>query len=362
MSGRLAAPSPATLLRGLLVGGLLAAGLSLAGGEAIGEWIRGTAPEAAAPSVANAASPVTATSAVAFSNAQPRTGSSGRAAEPSPTAADPPPFAPGGDDLLPVSEARAAADVTAPTATTSGRPPQTAAAATPSLGPAAPAPLRLLLWLDRNPLPAGETTGLYLAADAAAGDCQGLGLLQGRRLANGRQLIGPAAPGRHNLGVRCGTLQRELLLVVPWPVLDDPALNRQQIVFDLDAQPGLRALGLAETSPGAEVQTAADFFRDGRQSRFVTAAQAPVHWLAVDDQGRWTDRSAELQPEPAQRQGCARPRQALVADVNGDGRPDVWLACDGEAAVVFVSGDDGRYRRLRGRGDGDGAFDGYGLK
>lgn len=347
MRSRFRLPRPA-LLPALLAGAVLATGLStLAGGGragdaavrpavAIRQAAAGTADEALAPATAPGGP------------ARPRSAAGGAQAS---APAEPPPFAPGGDDLLPVS---ASNEAFASTVATPAAPRAQAAAAAAQSLPSAPPSLQL--WLDRNPLPAGETAGLYLAADGTAdSDCRGLGLLQGRRLTNGRHSIGPATPGRHRVGVRCGGLQRELLLVVPWPVLADPALNRLQIAFDLDAQPGLRALGLAETAPEAEVQTAADFFQDGRQSRFVTAADVPVHWLAVDDQGRWTDRSAELQPEPAQRQGCARPRQALVADLNGDNRPDVWLVCEGEAALVFVSGsspEGGRYRRLRGGSDG----------
>ena len=151
--------------------------------------------------------------------------------------------------------------------------------------------------------------------------------------------------------------------------------NARQLDFDLLKQPSLRELGLLAPAAGADrasvaaaavapdLQTVGDFFKEGRAARWVLAqasreqqgqqgqqgqqeqqGRSPVYWLARDERGRWLDRSAELQPDAHDRLACTSPRQALTADFNLDGRPDVYLACDGEQ-LLFLSQADGAYRR-----------------
>lgn len=50
-----------------------------------------------------------------------------------------------------------------------------------------------------------------------------------------------------------------------------------------------------------------------------------------DDNGSWTQAGALLSTT----QGCIHPRRAIVADFNGDKRPDVFLACHGFDAAPF---------------------------
>ena len=212
--------------------------------------------------------------------------------------ADAHPFAPGGDDLLPHSDADARSARLAPLA---------------------------------RPLMAG---GLHSQTQASAG-------------------AWPTVPR----AVLQEPAQRG---AAPLPVQKTSDAILKQVDFDLHRQPSLRELGLLpatlaasqgdpKSSPAPDLQTVGDFFQEGRAARWALALSpkgaSRVYVLARDEQGRWSDRSAELLPLEADRQACHRPSQALTADINGDGKPDVYLACDGQQ-LLFISQADGQYRRL----------------
>ncbi|WP_427911453.1 FG-GAP repeat domain-containing protein [Ramlibacter sp. MMS24-I3-19] len=65
--------------------------------------------------------------------------------------------------------------------------------------------------------------------------------------------------------------------------------------------------------------------------------------------GTWTDETATLLPKGSA--GCVHPRKVLVADFNGDGRPDLFVGCTGydappfpgETSKVVLSQADGTY-------------------
>lgn len=333
--------------RALLAGCALAIGLStLAGGGAMADWVHRAAHKVL-PSAAPQA--LTDSATVARPAALPTTPRESGAVRQAP--ADAHPYTPGGDDLLPTGDrpfmaaASPSEDARGPTTSPSTR--QPAAAGTLPLAPS------VLLWLDAPRVALGQRATLYLASSAAS-ECRGLGLLDGQVLRNGRIELPLQPAGRHRLGVRCsgpgGSAERSLWLVVPWPVLATSQLNRGLVDFDLDRQPTLRQLGLVDSR--AEVQVAADFFQEGRHARWVLSSVdgggSVVYVLSRDEGGRWTDRSADLL-DAADRRACSVPSQALVADFNHDGRPDVLVVCNGEAGerpLLFVSQTDGRYRRL----------------
>lgn len=102
----------------------------------------------------------------------------------------------------------------------------------------------------------------------------------------------------------------------------------------------------------------ADFQRSGSYSAFVVASSPTVDPTA--DKGRvfflsqsgtvWTDISSRLFVSNSDREACARPQQALVSDLNGDGKPDVYLACAAAALVsqyLYLSRADGAYEMRR---------------
>lgn len=134
-----------------------------------------------------------------------------------------------------------------------------------------------------------------------------------------------------------------------------PAVSEPRPAPGHQPQPGFAATIRIALPPGLDgTATAGDFFREGRLALFIARRQGhrqPVpHFLAPDATGRWVDRSAELLSDDADGALCEAPRQALTAELNGDGVPDVLVACAATAAesrrlVVFLSRPDGRYAR-----------------
>ncbi|ENG0237262.1 FG-GAP repeat domain-containing protein [Burkholderia multivorans] len=106
----------------------------------------------------------------------------------------------------------------------------------------------------------------------------------------------------------------------------------------------------------------ADFFQDGTYSMVThTLVYNPadpstysnfgtVHFYK-NVSGQWVDHTPDLLSNTT---GCLHPRKAIVADFNGDGKPDVFFACTGPDASPFpgeqphmlLSQSDGRYKNV----------------
>jgi hypothetical protein len=85
------------------------------------------------------------------------------------------------------------------------------------------------------------------------------------------------------------------------------------------------------------------FFQNGEYSAFATAfratnkyaasgtADAPsvAYFLKKNSDGKWIDGTAELLPNKDDRLNCVSNGYSIVADFNNDGKPDVYLACNG---------------------------------
>lgn len=93
----------------------------------------------------------------------------------------------------------------------------------------------------------------------------------------------------------------------------------------------------------ADARAYADFFQDGQISLFTaTLTYSPgrpigeataslfAFWKKTAD-GSYAQDSSLL----GSNAGCIHPRKAIVADFNGDGKPDVFVACHGYDAVPF---------------------------
>lgn len=105
----------------------------------------------------------------------------------------------------------------------------------------------------------------------------------------------------------------------------------------------------------------ADFFQDGNYalvSHSLVYAQTrdPSLMGSISfyrmEAGQWVDRTSQLLADTS---GCLHARKALVADFNGDGKPDVFFAChgydfpggfSGEQQRVLLSQPNGKYRNV----------------
>jgi hypothetical protein len=110
---------------------------------------------------------------------------------------------------------------------------------------------------------------------------------------------------------------------------------------------------------GGNAVAFADFFQDGSYSMVTHTLEYIPAWSMSefghirfyqrDAQGHWIDRTSALLKNT---QGCLHPRKAVVADFNGDGKPDVFFACHGfdrepfpgEQPHILLSQTDGSYQ------------------
>ncbi|MGZ5201643.1 MAG: DUF4214 domain-containing protein [Telluria sp.] len=106
----------------------------------------------------------------------------------------------------------------------------------------------------------------------------------------------------------------------------------------------------------------ADFFQDGSYSLVTNTLEYDNTNIATNTKfghikfyksvnGSWVEKTSALLSDNV---GCLHPRKALVADFNGDGKPDVFIACHGfdaapfpgEKQRVLLSQSDGTYQNV----------------
>jgi hypothetical protein len=102
----------------------------------------------------------------------------------------------------------------------------------------------------------------------------------------------------------------------------------------------------------------ADFQQNGTYSAFVIASNgtstARAFFASYSASTGWSNQSDALFRSSADWDACIRPEQSAVADLNGDGRPDIYVACSGDfggsiqsvAQYVFLSQSNGKYIKV----------------
>jgi len=115
----------------------------------------------------------------------------------------------------------------------------------------------------------------------------------------------------------------------------DAALNSPQIQEITTSSPVGRSI--------PESLAFGDFFQESSFSAFVAVSQSgtasKAYFLKKNASGSWVDSTSSVLAE-ADRTVCAKVVQALTADFNNDGKPDIYVACGGTSAVqqvIFLS-------------------------
>jgi len=176
----------------------------------------------------------------------------------------------------------------------------------------------------------------------------------GTQLLSGSTTITPNVGGQFNYTISCagagGTANNSVLLRVPMPVFKSSYENKMAAGKILGPQ----------KYTGANATAYADFLQDGSYSMVTMtleydaaksisqASTGHIHFFQ-NTNGTWTDITSKLITDTT---GCIHPRKAMVADINGDGKPDVVFAChgydappySGEKQRVLLSQTDGTYK------------------
>ena len=184
--------------------------------------------------------------------------------------------------------------------------------------------------------------------------CTGQDSVTGGRSTSGTETITPTAAGQFKYTISCdgasGNAKQTATLVVTIPVQRTSYLN-----FKNNGQ------GQISLPEYTHAMAYGDFFQDGSISLMMSPVRAnPAIPSDINKTGlvyfykrinnAWVDKTSEILTDA---KGCVWPRKAISADFNGDGKPDIFLACHGfdappfagEKQVLFLSQPDGKYKR-----------------
>ena len=225
-------------------------------------------------------------------------------------------------------------------------------------GDGTPAPI-VSIAFDQPKVALGQSAKLTWSATNAT-SCVASGAWSGTQATSGTSSQTATTPGQLAFTLACtgpgGTATQSATMMVPLRVQKTSYLNKVAAANALGPQPLP-----AEVAQGNAVAFA-DFFQEGTYSMVThTLEYTPgnlstqnkfghIHlWKSVN--GQWVDHTADILTNNT---GCLHPRKAVVADFNGDGKPDVFFACHGFDSAPFpgeqphylLSQADGTYKNV----------------
>lgn len=203
-----------------------------------------------------------------------------------------------------------------------------------------------------------------------ATSCQASGAWAGPQTTNGTARLSAPAGGRQTYTLQCsgagGSTSRTASLTVPMPVWPSSYENAKKIVLEQPSLPWPVTLGITPGFFFVDGFAFADFFGEGGYAAVVERAgyltadlstppngPSTIFFLRKNDQGNWIDATSALLSNTT---GCVGgSRKTLIADFNGDKRPDAFLVCfgydappfPGEQQRILLSQPDGSYRNVR---------------
>ncbi|GAC1605450.1 MAG: hypothetical protein NVS3B3_03350 [Aquirhabdus sp.] len=210
-----------------------------------------------------------------------------------------------------------------------------------------------------------------------ATSCAASGGWGGTQAVSGTALQTPTAAGVSSYTLTCtgagGSVNQTVSLTVPIPVQKSSYLNAKNTGLPSQSLPKSSGANPVKfISPTEMIATGyamGDFFQDGTASmvgftnNFVPASdpnygRTPGHayFYKKDANGNWIDQTSKLLSDQT---GCITPRKVIVADFNGDGVPDIFVACHGtdlyplpagytagEVPRILLSQPDGTYKNV----------------
>lgn len=172
-----------------------------------------------------------------------------------------------------------------------------------------------------------------------ATSCVASGAWSGAQITSGSAVEAANVGGAETFTLTCsgpgGQTSQSATLAVPIPLQVSSYLNKIAAANAIGPQPLP-----AEVAQGNAVAFA-DFFQDGTYSMVThtcgdkncgaNGSNGTIRFYKMIN-GQWVDHTSDILTNAV---GCLHPRKAIVADFNGDGKPDVFFACHGFDAAPF---------------------------
>lgn len=215
-----------------------------------------------------------------------------------------------------------------------------------STTPSAPAPTVTITVNPTRVMVGQSATVTWSSSNATA--CAASNAWSGDKPATGTASLTPTSGGQPVYALACtgagGTASQSVTLVVPMPVFRSSYENAKKIVL---SDPNIPSANFAGISNVAYFQGGSggfgDFFQEGAYSAVVASANATagstvpdlpstIFFLRKNASGNWSDGTSGILTDKT---GCISPRKAIIADFNGDGKPDVFFACHGIDKTPF---------------------------